>query len=100
MKKSYTFKAKLWLYPGESANWHFITVPKELAVVIKKKYGALAKGFGSLPVNVTIGKSEWKTSIFPDSRAGTYFLPIKAKIRKQEDLYVDDVASVSFAIST
>lgn len=100
MNKPYKFEAKLWLYPGDKASWHFITVPKELALVVKKKYGALAKGFGSLPVNVAIGKSKWKTSIFPDSRAGTYFLPIKAKIRKQEDLYVDDVASVSFTIST
>ena len=100
MNKPYKFEAKLWLYPGDKASWHFITVPKELALVVKKKYGTLAKGFGSLPVNVTIGKSKWKTSIFPDSRAGTYFLPIKAKIRKQEDLYVDDVACVSFTIST
>lgn len=100
MNKPYKFQAKLWLYPGESANWHFLTVPKELAVMIKKKYAGLAKGFGSLPVNVVIGESKWKTSIFPDSKAGTYFLPIKAKIRKQEDLYVDDEVKVSLTIST
>ncbi len=99
-EQSYRFSAKLWLYPGENANWHFLTVPKELALKIKKKYGALAKGFGSLPVKVTIGDSTWKTSIFPDSRAGTYFLPVKAKIRKDEDLYVEDTAKVSLSIST
>jgi hypothetical protein len=100
MKRPYTFKGKIWLYPGENANWHFVTVPKELAATIKKKFGAFARGFGSLPVLVKIGKSEWKTSIFPDSRAGTYFLPLKAKIRKQEDLYVEDTVIVSFSIST
>lgn len=92
--------AKLWLYPGESANWHFLTIPKNIGEKIKEKYRPLTKGFGSLPVEVTIGKTTWKTSIFPDRRTGTYFLPIKAKVRKQEDLYVDDEVTFTFSIST
>lgn len=98
MKKPYTFKAKLWIYPGDTANWHFLTVPKELATTIKKNHGANARGFGSLPVEVTTGNTTWKTSIFPDSKAGTYFLPIKAKVRKTEDLQADDVVQCKIIV--
>ncbi len=34
-----------------------------------------------------IGKSEWKTSIFPDRHSNTYILPLKKEIRYQENLY-------------
>ncbi len=97
MKSSYKLSSKLWLYPGESANWHFLTVPKESSQEIKEKYGKKVRGFGSLPVKVTIGKTSWNTSIFPDSRSGTYLLPIKAKVRKAEDLFADD--NVTFSIT-
>lgn len=82
----YKMKEKIWLYPGESANWHFITIPKKYGLNIKEKYGNAARGFGSLPVEVTIGKTTWQTSIFPDKYSGSYILPVKAIIRKKESL--------------
>lgn len=88
----------MWLYPGESANWHFLTVPKEISQELKADYKGLRKGFGSLPVEVTIGKTTWKTSVFPDNKAGTYLLPVKAKVRKDEDIYVDEKITFSFKI--
>lgn len=98
MKKSYSFKATIWLYPGETANWHFVTVPKALAAEIKALYGTRAKGFGSLPVSVTIHEVTWCTSIFPDRRSGTYLLPIKAKVRRQADLYLDDEVDIALTL--
>ena len=29
-KKTYTIKEKLWVYPGDMANWHFVTVTKSV----------------------------------------------------------------------
>lgn len=49
-----------------------------------------AKGWGSIPVTVTLGKSTWKTSIFPDKKAGTYLLPLKAAVRKKEGVGAGD----------
>lgn len=97
-KKSFSFTAKVWLYPGETASWHFVTLPKTLGQEIKKSFGSLAKGFGSLPVAVTIGKTIWNTSIFPDSRAGTYILPLKAKVRNVEDIFIEDEVDVKIKI--
>jgi hypothetical protein len=82
----YTMTEKVFLYPGEAANWHFVPVTKKIGQEIKEKYGTLAKGFGSLPVTVTIGQTTWQTSIFPDKYSGSYILPLKAQVRKKEDI--------------
>ena len=84
--RRYALRAELWLYPGATAAWHFLTLPKKDAADIKKRFGAKARGWRSLPVAVTIGATRWKTSIFPDSKAGSYLLPVKAAVRKKEKL--------------
>jgi hypothetical protein len=83
----FSFTEELWLYPGESANWHFVSVPKDLSTEIKNKFGKNARGWGSLPVEVTIGESRWRTSIFPEKKSGTYLLPVKANVRAKEGLH-------------
>ena len=96
-KKKYKIKAKLWVYPGNAA-WHFLTVPKPESHEIKENFGKNARGFGSLPVNVKIGKTKWKTSIFPDRRSGTYLLPIKAKVRQSEGVFERDSTEFSIEV--
>jgi hypothetical protein len=91
------FTAKVWLYNGHSA-WHFISLPKTLSAKIKKLFLGLERGWGSLPVKVTIGESEWRTSIFPDTKTKSYLLPLKAGIRKKENLKVGDKVKVSLEI--
>jgi hypothetical protein len=94
-KNTYSVRGKVWLYPGMSG-WHFLTLPKKQSEKIKKDFGANSRGWGSLPVVVTICKTSWKTSIFPDKREDAYLLPLKAQIRKKEAIYVDDI--VTFTI--
>lgn len=97
-KKNYKLKAKLWLYPGESGNWHFLTIPKDLGKEIKETHGKHARGFGSLPVEVTVGTTVWSTSIFPDKSSGSYLLPVKAAVRKKEDIEVGEEVVFSIEI--
>ncbi len=85
----HVFRATVWQYPG-MAGWHFVSLPKTLSAKLKKLYGNRARGWGSLPVTMTVGKTTWKTSIFPDRKAGTYLLPLKAKVRKQTDIGMGD----------
>lgn len=92
MKTKYSFRSKVWVYPGMSA-WRFIGVPVKEGQEIKKKFGAHARGWGSLPVSVTIGKTTWDTSIFPDKKSGSYLLPLKAKIRKAENIADDSTVT-------
>ncbi|HYF05564.1 MAG TPA: DUF1905 domain-containing protein [Patescibacteria group bacterium] len=81
----YKFKSKVWRYPG-MAGWYFISLPQKESKQIKSTFSDLKRGWGSLRVKVTIGSITWKTSIFPDSKSGTYLLPIKAEVRKKENL--------------
>ncbi len=97
-KRAYKVKAKIWLYPGENASWHFLTVPKKESSAITIDYGSLKRGWGSLPVLATIGKTSWNTSIFPDSKSGTYLLPVKALVRRKEGVENGDSVTFSIAI--
>jgi len=85
----YIFEANVWLYPG-NAGWHFITLPIDIAEDIKNLFGDKAKGWGSIPVEITINSSIWKSSIFPDKKEGSYVLPIKKEIRKKETIQIGD----------
>jgi len=100
MKKSiYKMRASVWLYPG-MAGWHFVTLPKKESNDIKKKYGAHAKGWGSLPVTVTLGKTKWHTSIFSDKKEGAYLLPLKAEVRKKEGIRAGETIVFSLQIES
>ena len=79
------------------AGWHFISVPKKESAIIKELFGKSARGWGSLPVEVQIRKTLWKTSIFPDKKMGEYLLPLKADVRKREQIYAGD--KIAFTIT-
>jgi hypothetical protein len=96
-KTKYSLTSKILVYPGMSG-WRFLIIPTNDAQEIKANFGNRAKGWGSLPVTVTLNSSVWKTSIFPDKKSGTYFLPLKAKIRKAEEIFDEDVLRFSIKI--
>lgn len=92
---NFNVKAKVWLYPG-MAGWHFVTLPKKQSGEIKNLFGPMGRGFGSLPVIVTMGTTSWKTSIFPDKKSGAYLLPLKVDVRKKEHISAGD--TISFVV--
>jgi hypothetical protein len=83
---------KVWLYPGK-AGWYFVTIKKEDADEIKKEWMWPRRGWGAIPVNVTVGKTKWKTSIFPEKN-GSYLLPLKKQVREEEGLDIGDTPTV------
>ncbi len=94
--KVYKLKAKVWLYPSGTAAWHFVTLPKKEGREIKELFKAVTRGWRSLPVRVTLGATAWKTSIFPDKVSDSYFLPLKALVRKREG--VEEGDTISFVL--
>ncbi len=90
-------RAEVILYPG-MAGWHMIYLPKKEAGVIKKSFGALHRGWGSLPVLATLGKTRWRTSIFFDKRNDTYILPLKTEVRKKEGVFARDQVQFTLEI--
>lgn len=81
----YDFTAEVWSYPGKGG-WHFIRLPKEASAEIKACLNSGRRGWGALPVSVTIGQTKWATSIFPDAKAGAYLLPVKGEVRTKEKI--------------
>jgi hypothetical protein len=87
-----SFAAELWLYDGDSG-WHFVSVPLELSRQVREESDHVRRGFGSLKVRATIGGSTWETSVFPSS-TGSYLLPVKKPVRRDEGLEGGDVVEV------
>jgi hypothetical protein len=96
-RNHFKIKGKVWRYPGK-AGWHFVNVPRRQSGEIKKLFAGMNRGWGSLPVTATIGKTSWNTSIFPDSKLGLYLLPIKAGVRKKEMVVAGDTIAFSIEI--
>jgi hypothetical protein len=86
-------RSKLWLYQGPGG-WHFITLPAAAARQIKSFQHGERKGWGAVQVHATIGETTWKTSIFPDRKSKSYLLPVKADVRKREDIGDKDLVSL------
>ena len=85
------FESNIWYWHGP-APWYFVTVPAQQCRDLKAIVGSVTYGWGMIPVCVRIGKSEWTTSMFP--KVGSYIVPIKASIRKAEQLEEGDHVTV------
>lgn len=73
---------------------YLVSVPKELSDEIKEISEGLTNGWGSLKVEATIGSTVWRTSIFPDSKSGLFDLPLKAEVRKKNNLKAGSLVKV------
>lgn len=74
------------------APFYFVTVPAEQSRAIKDVAKLVTYGWGVIPVRVRIGKTEWKTSLFP--KDGLYLVPLKDMVRKAEGLAEGDRVTV------
>lgn len=89
------FNDKIWEWRGP-APWYFITVPKSQSRDIKAVSEFVTYGWGVIPVQVQIGKTVWKTSLFP--KDDLYLVPIKASVRKAENLKEGDAVTVRLEV--
>ena len=91
------FSGLVWQYDGPAA-WYFVSLPPDCADAVADTVVGRHGGFGSVRVEVTIGTSRWRTSLFPDSSRGTYILPVKKAVRTVEGLEDGSRADVSVVI--
>lgn len=91
------FDAVLWEWESspEGTAWVFLTVPEDETEEIRLRAGP-PRGFGSVRVEVTIGTTTWRTSVFPDSRG--FALPVKKAVRRAESLEIGDPARVTLQL--
>ncbi|NUU18558.1 DUF1905 domain-containing protein [Cellulomonas humilata] len=91
------FDAPLWLWSARRTDaWTFVSLPTELADEVLDLVGDNTRGFGSVRVEVTVGGTTWRTSIFPST--DTYVLPVKKAVRRAERLEVGDPVRVRLTL--
>jgi Domain of unknown function (DUF1905) len=86
------FEAELWEWESR-ASWFFVTVPPDESDDIREM-SPDDRGFGSVRVDVEVGESRWRTSVFPDSKLGCYVLPVKKAVRVAEGIEPGDRVGV------
>jgi len=89
------FNGKIWYWRGP-APWFFVTVPAKQSRDLKAILGFVTYGWGMIPADVRIGKTEWQTAMFP--KDGRYIVPIKASVRKAENLEQGDKVTVQLEV--
>ena len=89
------FSGKIFLWMGP-APWFFVKVPAKQSRDIKAVSGLVTYGWGVIPVDIQIGITKFKTSLFP--KDGFYLVPIKASVRKAENLEEGDKVTIKLVI--
>ncbi len=95
-KKTYTIKAKMFAYTVEATSWYFVSVDKKVTEEVKKR-ATKKVGFQFVPVEVTVGETTWRTTLFP-TKEGPYLLALKKIVRQKEDLLAGDMITLTFRL--
>lgn len=96
---TWEFEAPLWLWDARKADaWTFVSLPADIADEVLEVGEPVARGFGSLRVDVTVGATTWRTSVFPSKGLRTYVLPIKRVVRRAEGLAEGDIVRVKLRL--
>lgn len=85
------FSGRIWTWHGP-APWYFVTVPAKHSRVLQEIVGLVTYGWGMVPVDVRIGRTEWYTAMWP--KDGRYIVPLKARVREAEGLEAGDRVTV------
>lgn len=84
-KIKYEFSSQLWQHNGPGG-WHFVSVPEDLSKEIRENLKWQEEGWGRLKAAAKINNTKWDTAIWFDTKRNTYLLPLKADIRKKENI--------------
>lgn len=94
VKIKYEFSATPWQH-ASPGGWYFVSLPQELAQEIREMLKSEEEGWGRLKATAKTSNSEWKTAIWFDTKKNTYLLPLKAEIRKKENIKVGEDIKVT-----
>lgn len=90
MRISFTAEVIEWRGP---APFLFAAIPQHESDEIKLIAPRVTYGWGVLPVQAKVGRTEFKTALFP--RDGIYLLPLKVAIQKAEGIEIGDVVTAA-----
>ncbi len=89
------FSGKIFHWRGP-APFLFVAIPENESRDIKAISKEVTYGWGVIPVHVRIGKTKFKTSLFP--KDGLYLVPIKMIVQKAENIGEGDKVKIRLEI--
>jgi hypothetical protein len=87
----FEFSGQVFEWRGP-APFYYVALPDEDSADLKEASAILTYGWGVIPVVVTSGATEWKTSWFPTD--GHYLVPLKDQVRWADGLGAGDEVRV------
>jgi Domain of unknown function (DUF1905) len=66
--------------------WHGVFLPAD--AVSEARFFGRANALGAIAVQLQIGTTTVRTSLFPDKRRDSFLLPLKADLRRREKIAV------------
>ncbi|WP_026925552.1 DUF1905 domain-containing protein [Glycomyces arizonensis] len=89
------FSGEVWFWRGP-APWYFVSVPEAACRELEAASDVVSYGWGMVPVTAHLGPTSWKTSLWP--KDGGYIVPLKAAVRKAEDVEEGDTVEVRLTV--
>lgn len=89
------FSGRVWHWAGPAPH-HFVRVPAEHCESLRAAARLVTYGWGMIPVRVTLGGSQWTTSLFP--KDGGYLVPIRASVRRARHIEPDDEVTLRLEV--
>lgn len=90
-----SFEGEIIYWRGPAPFW-YVPVPEDHSQEIKAISQFVTYGWGVIPVEVRIGGTTWKTSLFP--KEGRYLVPVKVMVQRAESLKLGDTVSIQLKI--
>lgn len=92
----FVFRGVVWHWRGPSP-YHFVWVPDDESERIRDVAAEVTYGWGMIPVQVTIGRTTFTTSLWP--KEGRYVVPLKDVVRRAEHIELGDDVEVRLAVA-
>ena len=79
------------------APFYFVRTPPKESAELKEIMKLVTYGWGMIPVEASIGGTEFTTALIP--KDGAYLLPIKDKVRKAENIEEGDEVAATIRVA-
>jgi hypothetical protein len=73
-----------------------VSIPEEHVDVVDDLAPGITYGWGMVPVEVRLGRTRWRTSLFP--KDGGYVLPLRDSVRTCEGAELGDLVTIQLTI--
>lgn len=92
----FAFEGPLHHWRGP-APYYFVRVPPATVEELADVAAEVSYGWGMVPVEVTVGRYRWETSLWP--KDGGYLLPIRAQVRRGLEMELDELVAVRLTVA-